>query len=282
MQDAPQKPADSFSLFVDALRNLWAARHLHVILAVAVTVPLTVLGFLGILDPLYAAMLGVQEPPGLGRALLLFFLWLVAWNTPALILWSRRFLLGPREVLRIGLGELAGRALWFAAHLLLMGAIVLGVSLVALTLLGAIVSIASGGGAQTALSAVPLFILLFGSFFYLAARFCLAFAAIALGRRLNFMESWRMTRGRGLAIFGAFTLAMLLSMIMSGVVSGLLAMLLGAGVEAAAGSPPRIFFLIDLVASPFAYASAALLTAIGARVYGDLVGQPLDARGIRA
>lgn len=276
MQKSDLRPQDSFGLFVTALRALWAARRTHVALAVIVTLPLTVIGLLGLLDPLYAAMGREAEPPGLGLALILFFLWVVGWNAPALVLWYRRFLLGPDQLLRIALPELARRSLWFALYSIVMGIIGLGASLLILTVFAAFLALFGGSG----LSAMPLVVVMFSVFFYLAARFSLAFASISLGRRITLPESWQRTKGRGMAIFGAFTLGILLAMILSGLVSSILALLTGADAEAAV-TPPAVFFFIDLAASPFAYASAALSAAITAEVYRDLVGEPVDATGLR-
>lgn len=276
MQRIDGSLSDSFGLFVSALRSLWAARRIHVALAVIVTLPLTVIGLLGLLDPLYEAMAGEEQPAGLGLSLVLFFLWVVTWNAPALILWYRRFLLGPDQLLRIALLDLARRSLWFALYSILMGIIGLGASLLILTALSALFALLGGGG----LSAVPLVVVMFSMFFYLAARFSLAFASIALGRRITLPESWQRTKGRGLTIFGAFTLGILLAMILSGLVTSLLALLSGAD-AASAVTPPAIFFFIDLAASPFAYASAALSAAITAEVYRNLIGEPVDAAGMR-
>lgn len=277
MQRSDGSLQDSFGLFVTALRSVWAARRVHVALAVIVTLPLTMIGLMGLLDPLYAAMAGEAQPAGLGLSLILFFLWVVTWNAPALVLWYRRFLLGPDQLLRIGLPDLVQRSLWFALYSILMGIIGLGASLLILTVIAALLALLGGGG----MSAVPLVIVMFSVFFYLAARFSLAFASIALGRRITLPESWQRTKGRGLTIFGAFTLGILLAMILSGLVSSILALVSGAD-AASAVTPPAIFFFIDLAASPFAYASAALSAAVTAEVYRNLIGEPVDVTGLRA
>ncbi len=276
MQGRDGSLGDSFGLFTAALRDLWAARRMHAALSVIVTLPLTVIGLLGLLDPLYAAMAGERQTQGLGLAIILFFLWGVTWNAPAVVLWYRRFLLGPEQLLRIAVPDLIQRSLWFALYYVAMVIVGMGASLLLLTLLGAVLAMLGGGD----FSALPLVVVMFSVLCYLASRLSLVFAGITLGRRVSFQDSWQRTKGRGMTIFGAFTLAVLLAMIASGTVSSILAMLTGANTEGAA-TPPAIYFFIDLVASPFAYASAALPAAIAAEVYRRLMGEPVDVSGIR-
>src|SRR5690606_15194565 len=123
-------------------------------------------------------------PPGYWQAALLFLLWAALWNTPMLVLWYRRFLVGPAEMLRLGLGELAERSARLLGYSALLSVAVGVVLMMLFVVLGSILSIVSGGHSGAALSLSLMVMLALALFFFFGTRLILTFAAIPIGRRI--------------------------------------------------------------------------------------------------
>lgn len=276
-------PFDSLALVRTALGDLWEARRLHVILSLVAILPRTILEFTGALTPYYDGFMAETLPPGYWQATLLLFLWAALWNTPMLVLWYRRFLVGPEEMLRLRLGELAERTALFLLYGFLLTLLVGGALLLLMVVLGGVLSIVSGGHSGTMLPLGLMVMVALGLFFFLGARLILTFAAIPIGRRVSFRESWQRTLGIAGPVIGAVALCAMGGLLVSQSARWLLSLpFIGAEGLAPGVDIPPVLHLVDFVLAPLNYAATALIAAVTAEVYRALSGPPLDAHGLEA
>lgn len=262
---------DVLELTLGAVKQLWALRGPHSILALIVVLPYAIMGATGVLDPFYTLATADNLPEGYFTAASLMLAWAALWNTPAMVLWYRMFLLGPDQMLKLPAGAFLERALRLLGASALFGLILGGVAVVVML----IAAIATGGQGfnQGVLMAVILIAALI-----IGARLCLTFASITLGHAMPFRASWEKTRGRGLVIAGAFLLCALVAALLSVAVHGVI-------VAGLFGPPPadgttlvssRWMYLVDLVLAPVSYAGSALVCAVTAAVFWRLLGRPAN------
>jgi hypothetical protein len=269
----PEQPQglDVLELTLGAVKHLWSLRGPHSILALIVVLPYAVMGATGILDPFYTLATADNLPDGYFTAAGLMLAWAALWNTPAMVLWYRMFLLGPDHMLKLPAGAFLERALRLLGASALFGLILGGVTVVVML----IAAIATGGQGfnQGVLMAVILIAALI-----IGARLCLTFASITLGHAMPFRASWDKTKGRGLTIAGAFLLCALVAALLSVAVHGVI-------VAGLFGPPPtdgttlvssRWMYLVDLVLAPVSYAGSALVCAVTAAVFWRLLGRPAN------
>lgn len=261
---------DSLTLARAALFDLWEARRFHIVLSLIAILPRTAMEALGLLSPYYAGVLSQTMPPGYWNSALLFFLWAGLWNTPMFVMWLRRFLVGPAEVLRLGLGQLVQRSLVFLAYTV---ALVLAL-LVLLTVVTLVVSMLTPLFGGTAGSMAPfgfLILIVIASSIFLGARFMLTFAGIPIGHHIPFRESWTRTAAVAGPVIGALALCMVGSVLVAQMAYWLLATpIIGGTAIPAGGSIPPLLHVLELILAPLNYLATGLTAAIMGRVYHSL------------
>ncbi|MDA5192763.1 hypothetical protein [Govanella unica] len=268
----PDRPSfEALTLARDALRDLWDARRFHVILSLIAVLPRAVMDAFGLLSPYYAGVLAQTLPPGYWQAALLFLLWAALWNTPMLVLWFRRFMVGPQDVLRLGLGQLTQRSLLFLGYSFLL---IVGIGVIVMlstVVLSGILSIFASGKSAAALPFGFLLVLVIGLYFFFGTRFMLTFGALTVGERLSLRDSWRLTANIAGPIIGALALCLLGSLMVAQGIYWLVTLAIIGPSGIPAGAPvPAVLHILDLILAPLNYAATALMAAICARVYHAL------------
>lgn len=262
---------DVLELALGAVKHLWSLRGPHSILALVVMLPYAIMGATGVLDPFYTLATAENLPEGYLTAAGLMLVWAALWNTPAMVLWYRMFLLGPDQMLKLPVGAFLKRTVRLLGVSVLFGLMIAALSLIVMI----VATIATGGPAanQGFLMAVILIAALI-----LGARLCLTFASIPLGHSMPFRASWAQTKGHGLAITGAFVLCALVAALLSVATHGVI-------VAGLFGPPPadgttlvssRWMYLVDLILAPVSYAGSALVCAVTTAVFWRLLGRPVE------
>ncbi|MEX1148322.1 MAG: hypothetical protein WEB93_08080 [Sphingomonadales bacterium] len=261
---------NALELMTGAVQHLWSLRNAHAMLAFVVMLPYALMGVLGFLDPFYVMARTGEPVDGATGSILLLILWGVFWNTPALVLWYRLFLVGSDDIIAVPAPVFMERALRLIGYSIMFGLLVLGIAVIAIMVLSLVMS-ATGRPPEAGVGQGPMAMALIVIALALGGRLCLTFASITLGPTQPFRQAWERTRGNGFAIAAALLLCVFLGGVASALVHALATALLIGPIE---GSIPSRLFLIDLVLAPISYASTALVCAVTAGVFWRLNGQP--------
>ncbi len=275
-EEPPKLPPklDVLDLTLGAVQHLWSNRGPHCVLALVVVAPYALMGALGLLDPLFAATTAGAVPEGYLTSAALMLAWGVIWNTPAMVLWYRMFLLGPDQMLKLPPAEFFARGARLIGYSILFGLMLVAVAALVMLVILVLFSSANLGALQQG----PLMAVVMVAALILGGRLCLTFTAVALGLRLPFQASWARTRGHGFTISAAFLLSVLVATLAASVAHGLIsAALFGVGSGASESAmPSHWLFGVDLLLAPVSYAGTALAAAISAAAFWRLVGRPSE------
>lgn len=221
---------------------LWYYKFQHMMIAVLAALPFSLAGLMGWLDPVFSTSPDLNNmPEGFNLSFAILLLTTFIWAVPVIILWHRLYLLGPEHLIRKKIWPLITRSFNVISHSLIF--IGLGLVMSVLFIWGmlhlrAISSMDSMAGTITELGTGELLLYIFiglDIFCFLllvGLRFSMAFSAVAIGKKIGFTTSWRMTRKN--------TFRMLEATLLGGLP---MIILLGAVMTGA-----RVFMDIDLIA----------------------------------
>ncbi|MAU40875.1 MAG: hypothetical protein CMF31_04560 [Kordiimonas sp.] len=172
----------------------------HLLIAYLVTLPYTIAGLLGGLDPLMMPTTSLDAvPAGYYSALALMFLTVAIWPIPCVVLWQRLYLLGPSQMLRKRFWPLLTRTVQFVIVFLIsfgcimaLGGIVLFLMMTLITPLLDRVPIIENVEVFTMGIAAALLMLVM---MVASVRLGLLFVSQAIGRQMSFRQAWQVTQG---------------------------------------------------------------------------------------
>lgn len=169
-----------------------------------------------------------------------------------------------------------GRRTWIYVGYTLLMTLAVAVPVAIAVIAGAGVTSLGIGTGWTVATAIAAFLVLL----YVLTRFSLVFPALSVDRKLGLVGSWRLTRGSGLKLFGAFLVILLVTVVVgavgSAIVGGEFSISIGGGIEAAPGAAlTDILFAqapAEIWSTLVSLASLGLMTGAYASAYAQLSG----------
>ncbi|MEM7223119.1 MAG: hypothetical protein AAF495_09090 [Pseudomonadota bacterium] len=270
---------------------IWSMKWLYVALVLLITLPWGLATGFGLFEPLFAlqsmdpetdpAVFWAEFPLGL---LIITFMGSLFTGWVFAVVWTRTLLLGPRDALRIGLGEglvmlgrfaVGGLAVGIGAMLLLVLALCL-ILLVLLPLCSVI------GLPDALLSTLGFGIgVLVGYLVPMAflARTFLIFPAIAVGQRMSLIDSWAAMKGSTFSVVAVTTIFFLAAGALSSGIQLVVFGLLGIDFfDPAQSAAAQSHWVIGYLLGPINWLPAAVFWAVAALAYQTLSpdDQPSD------
>lgn len=279
----------------EALTLTWALRWPYLILAVLFTLPNMASAELGLFESLAAFNAQMQSGEAsevvgelpLGEtflALVLGFAVLSGFG----IFWYRYLLLGREGALKFGFAELNGMIWRFTGYgfmVMFVGIIVMTVATLVGCLMGALVSRLLGQSGSALSYGIQFAFVVMAYVWPLnfAARVALIFPAIALGRPIALSEAWLASKNSAGNLVWAILIAGLIFVLLSAGVHSALSWALGVDLMAGPLVAKGAFWWVDILLAPVASLAPAVLLAIVAVAYRELVeGRPAPVAAVDA